>query len=779
MWRRTRQRRELPRYGIAFLSVGLALVFKLILDASFAGLGSSTLLLCIAAVMVSAWYGGQGPGLLATVLSAVIADYFFLEPIYSFFGSSWDTNINLCFFLLEGTLISLLGGALRRSEARKSAMFEAASDAIVTLDHEGRIVECNSAADSVFGRTRTELLGKELMQLIKPQQLGSSDSANLRDCLRTGDGPLLGNRMELPALRADGTEFPAEMVITRIGVVDPPVFVGFIRDISDRKRAEHELHAAKEASESANLAKSQFLANVSHETRTPLSVVIGMLDLSLRDELPPAVRDYLTTASDSADTLVLLINDILDFSQMESGRFQLASAEFSLRDTLDETIKLLSTRAHKKGLQLTCNVHPGVPDRVVGDARRLRQVLVNLGDNAIKFTEQGEVVVDVERTRDTEVTSGESQTAQGDNDARDGSNVTLHITVTDTGIGIARENQERIFASFTQADPSSTRRYSGTGLGLAICRELVGRMGGRVWVESELVRGSRFHCIVQLRLATAAAAKGVPAVKPPRPLRVLIVEDTPAHQKLVSAMLQKRGHMAIIAQNGREAIEMVSKNAFDVVLMDLQMPHMDGFQATAAIRSLNSTHSRVPVVAMTAHALREDRERCRAAGMDDYVGKPIDAARLVDTIERLAAAEAPDHSAADTPEGSAGAGTTTNASAPSPNARSIVDRDAALRRLNGDEKLFRDMIQFFDEDSPSLIETIRLCAKSGDSEALARAAHTLKGLAANFDAEAAVASAARLQQLAESYDASAFEPAIAELECELSRLTVALDPYRR
>lgn len=405
----------------------------------------------------------------------------------------------------------------------------------------------------------------------------------------------------------------------------------------ERKQAQEALQAAKEAAEAANLAKSQFLANTSHELRTPMNAIMGMTELALRQELSPTLRDYLQTAKQSADSLLELLNEILDLSRIEAGGFHLEMTRFDLRKTVEQVIATLGMRAAEKGLKLVCDLGDA-PDRVVGDPLRLRQILMNLVANAIKFTSEGTVVVSVAVQ------------------AEDPPEVVWQFAVADTGIGIAAEDQQRIFAPFTQSDASITRRYGGTGLGLTIAQRIVSLMGGRIWVESELEKGSIFRFTARLaRPAGREEEPGVSAVSgaalggqpdaawpaisavPARLLRVLLAEDTPANQKVVTYVLRERGHHIEVVQDGREALEAVGRQDFDAVLMDVQMPVMDGLQATRAIRDLaDPEKARLPIIAMTAHALKGDAERCLAAGMDGYISKPIKGDELIELVERLA-----------------------------------------------------------------------------------------------------------------------------------------------
>ena len=508
--------------------------------------------------------------------------------------------------------------AFRQSE-RFRAILDQIEDGCCVVDLRGNYLFVNDAFCRLYGFEKQEILGSNFKQSSGPERAGK-----LREMYHqvyTTGQPIKAFEYQIfPKNR------PAMFVEQSISLEHDAEgravgFLAITRDCTARKLAEAAMASAKEAAEASNRAKSEFLANMSHEIRTPMNGIIGMTALALDSAMTPAQNESLQTIRIQAESLLTVVNDILDFSKIEQRHVELESVAFSLADAVHEIVAPLTVQAREKGLELSCAIAADAPACIVGDSVRLKQIVANVLSNAVKFTARGSVRLAVTV------------------DARDGDRATLHFQVTDTGIGVAADKRQVIFEPFQQADGSMTRRFGGTGLGLAIASNLIELMGGRIWIESEPGAGSTFHVTAPVGIADAPARAAAPGTATPaaagqRGARILIAEDNIVNQRVAAGLLTKRGHQVTVVGNGREALAALQAGAFELVLMDVQMPDMDGFEATAAIRDWErATGRHVRIVAMTAHAMKGDKERCLAAGMDGYLSKPIDQRSLYALVE--------------------------------------------------------------------------------------------------------------------------------------------------
>ncbi len=522
-----------------------------------------------------------------------------------------------CSFVRDITERKRSEEALRASESRYRQLFEQSSEAIFLHTDEGLIVDVNASACEMLGYDKYELLRMSIWEIVPEQEWGAVQLQR-RSLLERG-----ALRFEQRLTGATGETVEAEISVRRL---EDGLIQGVARDISKRKRSEAALRQAKEDAEAANAAKSKFMAAMSHEIRTPLNGVIGMAALLLKTKLDADQQESAEVIQSAGGALLSLINDILDVSKIEAGKLDLESVEFNLAGTLHDGTAMAAARAREKGLCFELRL-PGDLPQFYGDPGRLRQIVANLADNAVKFTESGGVTVELEAA------------CQGDSRAR------ITISVADTGIGIPAERLGSIFESFTQVDTSITRRYGGTGLGLTISKHLAGKMGGRLGVESEVGAGSRFTFTAEFRTSATDSRKPAPEpvdlavgreVDPNT--RILVVEDNAVNERVVVRFLEQLGYRADIARNGVGALRALESDAYDLVFMDVQMPEMDGFEATRLIRDPYSKVRKhdVPVIAMTAYAMQGDRDRCLAAGMNDHVSKPLAMEQLARAIERWA-----------------------------------------------------------------------------------------------------------------------------------------------
>ncbi len=497
---------------------------------------------------------------------------------------------------------------LKKSEAENRLLLDSIPDSIFLLDKEGNFLDYRTPNSSILYAPPEAFMGKNIHSIM-PQDLVELTMNNLG--LARQSGKMQVFEYQLPT-NGEIKHFEA-----RINLCEGGDFLALVRDVTERKRSDEMLWKAKEEAEAAAKAKSEFLANMSHEIRTPLNAVIGLTGLLLDTDLTHEQRNYLEIVRDSGDSLLSVINNILDFSKIDGGMMELEHSPFDLRRCIESTMDLMVTRAAEKGLVLKVVLDDQLPTMLVGDASRLRQVLANLLSNAVKFTDKGFVEVSV---RGNAIPEG----------------FELRFDVLDTGIGMPQNKLDRLFMPFSQIDSSITRRYGGTGLGLAISKRLVGMMGGRIWAKSNPGVGSTFTFTIKVKLPCMQPVQHEvkdlkPDIKPPieghfqqaLPLSILLAEDNAVNQMVLLQMLRKIGYQADLASNGFDVLAALDRQAYDVILMDIQMPDMDGFEATRRILARFPKMKRPRIIALTAHALNGDRERCLEAGMDGYLSKPV------------------------------------------------------------------------------------------------------------------------------------------------------------
>jgi PAS domain S-box-containing protein len=665
-----------------------------------------------------------------------------------------------------GALVSFRDtSAQMASQARirlQQAALDTAINMIVITDRNGHVEYVNPAFCKITGYTAEDVLGKKT-SVLRSNVHDAEFYRALWDTLLAGK-PWEG---ELTNRRKDGSLYQEQMSITPIVENGEAVhFIAIKRDISEetrqRKAVEEALRRTHDqALENARL-KSEFLSNMSHEIRTPMNGIIGMTDLLLDTPLNPEQREFTGVVRDSAQSLLTIINDILDFSKIEAGKLEIEVTEYSPIRVVEGVIDLMAGRARGKGLSLMCLIDPDLPIWLRGDPTRLRQVLLNLVGNAVKFTERGEIQVSV----------------------RSDQNGVLHkvrFEIRDTGIGLSAAAQGRLFQSFSQADSSTTRKYGGTGLGLAICKQLVELMGGEIGIVSEEGQGSTFWFTLPLLVASMESAAnpqsgiasdieeatGTAAVVTAAMLKpdlrdaletgrlILLAEDNPTNQKVAQLQLNKLGYAVHIVGNGREAVEAADALPYAAILMDCQMPVMDGFEATAVIRKAEHSGDHIPIIAMTANAMKGDRERCIAAGMDDYVSKPIDPARLAEVLIHWVGV--PAHAALPVQ------GQTKHIPLP-------VDF-ARLDYLSDDHDLVVELFDIFRTSMSELLEKLSAAVDRCDAIAVKALAHEIKGACGNLGVDGMAHIAADLEKVVTSAD----WPRVGVLRAELAATFVQVN----
>jgi PAS domain S-box-containing protein len=516
--------------------------------------------------------------------------------------------------------------ALRQSETRLRRIIETAHDAIIMTDAAGLVMFWNPAAEALLGYPAAEALGQDVHRLLASQRYAGEDRDALAEFAATGRGGSPANSRDLLARRKDGSEIAVSLSLAALDMQGRWHGVGILRDVTERKRVERQLLEAKQQAEAASRAKSEFLANMSHEIRTPLNGILGMLELLKTTGPTGEQAEYILAAVKACGRLTRLLADILDISRIETGRMSFVAAPLRFADLAAAILDLFRPACREKKLELACSFAPDLPAMVLGDEARVLQILFNLVGNAVKFTERGSVRVEASSLP-----------------AFDPARMRLLFTITDTGIGITDDQLAMVFAPFVQAETSYTRRFQGAGLGLAIVSKLVRLLGGELAIDNTPGAGTTVYLSLPFgRLDEPAKPSEIPSLAetPPPGLTILLAEDDEVTLLAVSRLLRKAGHRPAVARNGREAADMARETAFDLILMDVEMPVADGLEATRAIRrhEAETGRARTPIVALTAYAMPGDRERFLAAGLDEHLAKPVSGEGLLSTIARLAGA---------------------------------------------------------------------------------------------------------------------------------------------
>jgi PAS domain S-box-containing protein len=618
------------------------------------------------------------------------------------------------------------------------------SEALETLGigsivlREGRISRVNHAAESLLGLDARDASGKPFAERFLEEPDSFASLLSQASSNGGGEGEF--------RVRLNGTGAPRWWRIhaSSADVPGQPATRLVCADVSDRVRAVEEAARAKEEVrrlqaelEQAKKTKGNFLATMSHELRTPLHEFMGMNDLVLGAELTNEQRLYLETAKTSAGTLLALVNDILEFTELEAGQVGLEEKSFDLRATIEATVAIAAPSAQEKGLAIECRLAQDVPTELIGDPKRIRQVLTSLLSNAVKFTEQGKVGVEAMLEASTP------------------SEVEVHFVVHDTGIGIPKEKLGLIFDVFQQADDSTTRRYGGIGLGLTMSQQLARLMGGRIWAESEPDKGTTFHFTSRLKRQKVLEESAPAAQAEPEALhlRILLAEDSPTNQLIATTNLKKAGHTVQVANNGRKAVQAWEAGEFDLILMDMAMPEMDGLEVTQAIRQKEKgTGRHTPVIAMTAFALKEYQDKCRLAGMDGYVTKPVSPDELHRAITPFLAQRRKQPALPEKPS------------------EPPVKLDEALEVVGGDLDLLRDVVQMSLNECPEQVQALRGAMDQQDAHGVERSAHRLKGILGNVGGMAAREAVQRLESMGTRGDLAGGPAALKRFEDELRRV---------
>ncbi len=646
-------------------------------------------------------------------------------------------------FRIDITELKVREAALRDSESQLRATISSALDGIVIIDAGGRIVEFNPAAEKIFGYPRNAVIGRDMAGLIVPERHRAAHLKGLKNFTPTGLSPVLGQRIEINGLRADGTEFLLELAISVAKEGDVPVFIGYMRDITDERAREAALQAALEEARVAGQAKASFLAMMSHEIRTPLNAVLGILNLLRETELDESQNRYIATARESAQALLQIINDILDFSKLEAGKLSLENDAFELRPAVNSVMDLMMPHAREKGLNLNMRLGARTPEIVRSDAGRIRQVLLNLVGNAVKFTEKGDITISV------------SALERGPKDAL------VRFSVQDTGVGIPADKRALLFSEFTTLDPSYSRRHEGTGLGLAISREIVELLGGTIDVSSEQGKGATFWFDLPLALAEKADLSSLEQDLSPADYerlngaRILLAEDNMTNRMVISDTLLGLDCLVDCVGTGQEAVDRLKVAAYDAVLMDISMPEMDGVEATRLIRAADAPASHIPIIALTAHVSQDDQNRARNAGMNGFLSKPVVRNRLIATLSSLLKDMPPGQKQDPDPD----------PLRPDPVSSSILDAAVLETLLSGlSEPVRETIVQQFTDDIGQTTHNVMRGYADRDRTGIERACHILKSVSATFGANALCHCAESVGHAAAMADDKALKTGVSDLE---------------
>jgi len=627
--------------------------------------------------------------------------------------------------------------ATRRADLRAEqlqATVSASLDGIIVIDANGDIVDFSESAERIFGYKSAEIVGKSMAELIVPERYRTAHSNGMKRMRETGQAKIIGQRIEIEAMRADGSEFMSELAISRSSSENGDIFIAYIRDISDRIAAKNDLVDAKEAAEAASEAKSRFLATMSHEIRTPFNAVLGILDILGDTKLNKEQHHLVKTAESSSVALLRVINDVLDYARMSSGQATLLAHPFRANSVFDDVIELFKSQVEDKGLSLELHVNEDHDEVYLkGDIGRIRQILLNFVSNAIKFTDKGKLELEI------------------DLDPQTNRQYRLQCSVKDTGIGIDEDVLQKLFDEFFMADDTATRKFEGTGLGLTISKNIAELMGGEIGCESEPGKGSRFWVSIPLSLSSKKAANARYQGKnfDMTNTRILVAEDNPTNQMVIRHTLEKRCAELRIVENGAEAIKALESGEFDLVLMDIFMPKMNGREAVKLIRASNNKHKNVPVIALTAMGSFQDLDSLRSDGVDEVVTKPFKKEDLFAAITSVMG---------DNKDG-------------------FVTKDLEFGGF-ASELDFDEIPRFKEQLGKDLIEIrgqlLKFCADKDWAE-LSQPTHTLKGLAGTYGMECLAKIAEKTNELIKTGDFSSCDELCGELADQLENYIESLD----